>query len=434
MDNTAKKAQESSDAEELQLETYVPDSEALTNTLMVPQDSMTIQSWQLTKMKYAFTRIEKNIFLKIVEVGQKYINRDYLGKDYKFEMENGFEGETPRIEFPIKDIAGNSHAYERIRDSLSSLSKKSFGVPKEEGWDFSEILLFSKIESSKNKGLMRVTLTNEFWKAFFNLKVFKIIDTCLAYKFRSVYTERIYEILVGNKIAVTYELDNLKKMFCLEEKYPNNNHFIKNVIISSQEEMKEMESCPFYFNYSLDKKGGRKISLITFTIVNKQEEQRRQIMNDMLKNDSLNVVLSDKVSQEVKKYFRLEMREDIEMKLKRAQKQLGVNALCTKIAELYEKAKVLKEKKELKGTMSAYFIGSLDRISEQKKEETEFSKTYHGVVEDTVPIQEYKTDGYNYLSNEQMQDKARLCGMTVEEMIKTFGLERVDNETWRMKA
>ena len=227
-----------------------------------------VQSWYLTKMRYDFSLIEKNIFLKIVEKGQKFIKKEYLGKNCNVEIEMGFSGEEATVTFPISEIAGKSHNYQLIKENLVSLSEKRFGLPIDEGWDFSEMYLFSKIESSKQKGLMRVKLTNEFWKAFYNLKVFKVIDPNVAYKFRSVYTERIYELLVGNSTVITFELKHIRTMFCLENKYASNYDFINRVIKSSQKEMKELEDCPFYFEYELGYEG-RTAKNISFRVIDK---------------------------------------------------------------------------------------------------------------------------------------------------------------------
>lgn len=391
-----------------------------------------VQSWYLTKMRYDFTLIEKNIFLKIVEKGQKFIKKEYLGKNCNVEVENGFSGQEATVTFPISEIAGKSHNYQLIKDNLVSLSKKSFGLPVDEGWDFSEMYLFSKIESSQQKGLMRVKLTNEFWKAFYNLKVFKVIDPNVAYKFRSVYTERIYELLVGNSTIITFELKNIRKMFCLENKYASNYDFINRVIKSSQKEMKELEDCPFYFDYELGYEG-RTAKNISFRVIDKAKEDMRARNLQALKEDTEGVSLNEKVSEMVRRYFpRMNVRDDVLLKMKRAQKNLGVKGFCDKIEELYVKAKSLKDNHQLKGTMSSYFIGSLDRIAEQKQESDRISRTFSGNIQDILPVQELVEDkGYKYLSNDDVTDKAGRLNLTVEEFIKTYKLERVDDETWK---
>lgn len=391
-----------------------------------------IQSWYLTKMRYDFSLIEKNIFLKIVEKGQKFIKKEYLGKNCNVEIENGISGEEATVTFPISEIAGKSHNYQLIKDNLVTLSEKRFGLPVDEGWDFSEMYLFSKIESSKQKGLMRVKLTNEFWKAFYNLKVFKVIDPNVAYKFRSVYTERIYELLVGNSTIITFELKHIRTMFCLENKYASNYDFINRVIKSSQKEMKELEDCPFYFDYELGYEG-RTAKNISFRVIDKAKENMRERNLKALKEDAEGVVLNDVVRNYIRRYFpRMTMRDDVELKIKRAQKNLGVKGLCDKIEELYVKAKSLKDNGQLKGTLSSYFIGSLDRIAEEKRDEERTKRMFSGNIQDVIPVHEVSEDsGYKYLSNLDVIEKSQALGVSVEEFIKQYKLERVDDETWR---
>lgn len=388
------------------------------------------QSWQLTKMKYKFTRTEKNLFLKIVEVAQKHIRKEYLGKDSKFQMIDEFEGETPAIQFPIRDLMKDSHNYDRVRDSLESLFDKKFGLPKDESWDFDQVHLFSRVQSSENRGLIRVVLTNEFWKAFSNLKVFKVLDPALAYNFESIYTARIYEWIVGNKVAVTYDIVNLKSMLCLEDTYTNNNDFIKRVVVVAQKEMKEMPECPFYFEYDLVKVG-KKIDKVTFRIIEKESRKKASGKS----GETSNIVLSEEIIRSVKKLFRTDMRVDLEEKLKKVIKLIGEKKLASELGYIYERARALKEKKELKTTYAAYLSGALDKMYEQEKDSFQEKKKLKMFAQDVQPIEEKTNrDGYVYFTRKALEDKAKMSGFdNVEEFMKQLDLEVVDANTWRMK-
>lgn len=394
------------------------------------------QSWQLTKMKYSFTRTEKNLFLKIIEVAQKHLKREYLGKDCDFQLNEEFGKEQPSIEFPIRDLLKKSHNYDRIRDSLHSLFKKDFGIPKDESWDFDMVNLFSRVQSSEKRGLVRVTLTNEFWKAFYNLKVFKELDPSLAYNFDSLYTVRIYEMLVGNKVAMTYDIQNLVNMFCLEDTYATTSEFIRRVIKVAQKEMKEMEACPFYFDYDLVYKG-RKIDKIVFTVVDKHPSEKRVKMAK-LAADGIGIELSEKIISSVKKLFRTEIREDLGLKLKRVQKLIGEKKLASQLGYIYEKAKELKDKKELKSTFAAYLSGALDNIYEQEKMMVQEKKSLKIFAQDVKPIEEETRvkDGFVYFTKKDLEKKSKMSGFdSLEDFIKQLPtLEQVDKDKWRMKG
>ncbi|MCQ2969511.1 MAG: replication initiation protein [Clostridium sp.] len=238
------------------------------NDLQLQESKKVYQSWQLTKIKYKFNKTEKNIFLKVVELAQKYLNKENLGKKCSFEIQQKFGEKYPQISFPIKDLLkSNSKNYEFICQSLESLGGKAFGLPKNSDWDFSKIFIFQKVSASETKGIAQVELTPSFWEAFQNVQTYKIIDTHLAYKFDSVYTMRIYELLVGNKVTITYKIENLKEMFCLEQYTPS--LFISNVIKTAQNEMKELVECPFYFEYEIIKEG-RRFDRLKFDVIYKQ--------------------------------------------------------------------------------------------------------------------------------------------------------------------
>lgn len=401
----------------------------------VPSESNSLyQAWGLTKMRYEFSLGEKNIFLKVIEVCQRFIKAEYLGKDNTLEMiKEDFGEEVPRIEFSIKDLLkGNSNNYEWVKQNLESLGNKYFGIPKEEGWDFAKTVLFSTIEGSQKRGKIRVTLTPAFWKAFFNLKVFKIIDTTVAYQFRSIYTERIYELLVGNRNVVTYDIIHLKNMFCVEEKYKNNGEFMRRVINSAQKEMRELDDCPFYFEYTTTNVG-RRMDKIHFTVIDKKEAAEANQRLTELRSKAEGVKLSADVLKTVQENFpKLVIREDVELKLKQVQKLLGVKELCKKVCVIKEQADKLNDNNQLKGTVSAYFIGSLDKIADDFHESKSL-KTRKMKVTEAVVVEENTSDGYEYFSLAQISKKAKLAGMDLDEYVKASKAEKMDDNTFRVK-
>lgn len=396
------------------------------------ENSPLYQAWGLTKMRYDFTVGEKNIFLKVIEMCQKYLKKEYLGKDNALVMvKEGFGEEVPMIEFSIKDmLQGNTKNYDWIRKSLETLGNKYFGIPESEGWDFKKTVLFDTIEGSLAKGKLRVTLTQGFWKAFYDLKVFKIIDTNVEYKLSSVYSKRMYELLVGNRNMVTFDIQHLKLMFCAEDKYKNTNMFITRVIKPAQKEMMEADFCPFYFEY-IPVMAGRKIEKMNFIVVDKaQVAENEERMNALIK-DAEGVTLSKDVLNEVEKCFpRLVIREDVELKLKRLQKQIGADELCKKIGKIKKQADKLSNEGSLKGTVSAYFIGSLDRISEEFKEKENKNKIYKKKIDEAEVVEE---SSEVYFTIEQLQKKAKLAGLAVEQFIQQFEIEKIDDQTYRMK-
>lgn len=325
--------------------------------LLSQQDNKPVvfQSWQLTKVKYKFNKTEKNIFLKIIEIAQKHLNKENLGKKCTFEMTQKFGKEYPQITFPIRDLLKNSNNYKYVCDSLDSLGGKSFGMPASTDWDFQKCFLFSKVSASENKGIAMVELTPAFWEAFLNTETYKSIDPHLEYKFDSVYTMRMYELLVGNKKPITYKIANLIDMFCLE-KYTAS-QFITYVIQIAQKEMKEMDECPFFFEYEVTKEG-RKFDKLTFTLVYKNSAQTVAALG--MTGD---VKLSQNIESGAKFMFGLEeISKSLYDKLLKLQVLIGEKPLEMKLKDVFMKTSAMKEDGTLNSDPVAYLSACLDNL------------------------------------------------------------------------
>lgn len=383
------------------------------------------QSWQLTKVKYNFNKTEKNIFLKIVEIAQKYLNKDSLGKRCDFEMKEFAGKEYPMITFPIKDLLKNSNNYTYICNSLISLGEKSFGLPSTEAWDFNQIFLFGRVSANKVKGLCQVELTHSFWEAFLNMTVYKMIDPRLAYNFDSVFTMRMYELLVGNKREVTYKIVHLMEMFCLEKTYTAS-HFVQRVINVAQNEMKEMEECPFYFEYKV-LKSGKKLDALVFSVVDKSNP----VLLDAPKEDEL----SESILSTVKNLFTKTIRKDLEYKLKRCQTMVGEERLSALLLDIFNKASDLKTKGELKGTFVAYLSGSLDNICTQAEQGSVATKALE-IKKAPVQTQQSKPakeEDSSLVDIEFITNRAKLAGIGVDECIKALGAVQVEGNKYRIE-
>lgn len=393
----------------------------------------TIQSFGLTKMRYDFTVGEKNIFLKIIEKCNDFIDEGCLGKKNDIELVTGaFGTKVPMIEISIKDLLQDkSNNYDYYRKSLETLGNKYFGVPESEGWDFKKMVLFDNLEGSESKGKLRVTMSSSFWKTFYDLRAFKLIDTDVEYKLNLVSSKRMYELLVGNRNMMTFSIDHLKLMFCAEEKYKNTNMFITRVIKPAQKELRESDFCPFYFDYETVTEG-RKIAKINFIVIDKAMKAESTERMNALRKDAEGVTLSQAVTTEVDKCFpSLVIREDVELKLKRLQKQIGPDELCAKIRKIKQKTDKLNEENALKGTVSAYFIGSLDKMFEDIKIQANNSRIYRSKIDEAQVVENTADE---YFTIDQLKKKAKLAGMNVEDFINQFNFEMIDEQTYRMKG
>ena len=196
-------------------------------------------------------------------------------KKIKFELKEMFNKEFPVITFPYSDLVTTKHVgTEVFKSALGNLirGKNSISIPCEEtGWDFHEIAILSEVKASDTRGMAEITLTPSFWEKFLEANIFKIIDPKISSTFKSVYTSRLYELLLDNQREITYKVKNLMEMFC-KETY-SSSMFITRVIKVAYEEMKVSDKCPFIFEYKVNKVG-RKIESITFTTINKTSVEK----------------------------------------------------------------------------------------------------------------------------------------------------------------
>lgn len=94
-------------------------------------------------------------------------------------------------------------------------------------------------------------------------------------QFDSVYTMRMYELMSGQTIPLEFSFEQLKKMFCVEDKYNKANDFKRWVLDVAK---KELDECsPYSFNY-IDVKEGRKVVGFKLFPIYKPEKQDKELI------------------------------------------------------------------------------------------------------------------------------------------------------------
>lgn len=415
----------------------INDEEEIFLSDFVSDSYLVKQSYKLTKLKYDITRTEKNIFLKVVELCQKYEKGESMEKGCSLEMIVGkMSGkESPEITFPIKDLITNTHRnYELYRAGLKSLAARPFHMPDEE-WDFTQINLFERVQGSEKKGVFKVKMTESFWDLFHAKGAFKYIDTGVAYKFKSVFSARMYDLLVGNKTRQGFKMDHIMSLFGKESYKPSN--FLRKVIDVAEKELKEMEACPFYFEYTI-KKNGKKFDLIFFDVINKQNNiiQKDQENTDKEKSKSVDdqmvkKELNEKVKNFVISFFEVEeISSSIEEKLLGLQNIIGTDALLKGLKKVY----LTMQDLDLKTTPAGYLNGSLKNMMEkalyQQKKVDSVKKT---AVDVSVTESTPGTTDPDIVDITFFENKAALAEISVEDMIKAYNAEKVDDNKYKIK-
>lgn len=401
----------------------------------LPETPIIYQSWSLTKVKYSFTKIEKHIFLKVIDIAQKYVKKEMLGKRCSVEMITEGSHTYPEITFPIKDLVkNNSCNYKHICESIESLGGKSFGLPidSKSKWDFDQVFMFQRVRASKEKGLARIEMTDAFWKAFLNMEVYKMLDSNVVYRFNSVFTSRMYDFLVGTQRGkvLVYKIKNLQGLFCLENTYTPS-QFIKRVIDVAQKEMKEMDLCPFYFEYEITK-NGRSLDNIQFNVIYKAgfyDEDQSVIVEPENKAETIEV-LDKSIIGVVNLLFDEDLENSsITPKLIKAQNLIGEKALKKEIAKIWNKIEAMEES-GTKCNSLAYLSRSLDNIA---KDALKSGDNNVEVIENKKDSKKSeKANDSEILDYSYFEKKARLSGISVEECLRMSNAEEIEERKYRI--
>ncbi len=218
-----------------------------------------IQGYVLTAAKYDFSKFEKLILYKLVEIAQDDLKGKKLNASYSI---NRSLFDDVILEIPITDIIPNgSKNHHRIKKALKSLRNKTIEYEDDKEWRIIGIVEKPTIKKYSDKLIFEIQPL--IWEAILNFtKGHSKYELDAAMSFKSVYAMRFFEMFSKNLTPLSFSIETLKERFGLKDKYTNRpSDFIKRVIIPAKKELDAKSE--YSFNYSLHKKG-RQISYIKF--------------------------------------------------------------------------------------------------------------------------------------------------------------------------
>ena len=213
-----------------------------------------IQSYKLTTIRDNFGLYGQRALLRIVETVQDQMaglsfkdKRDIRKIDTTIDTD--LWGDKI-ITLDLRSICpeGITH-FGPVRDELKAIMKLQFEYEDDETWEAMNFINHVKVD----KGTWKATLSvsKDVWKAVMDFsKGFRRIEMEKAMQFQSSYSLRFYELLAGQKEPICYDIEDLKKMFGLEQKYINSPMFIKRVVDSAKKELDEIS--PYTFDYVIN--------------------------------------------------------------------------------------------------------------------------------------------------------------------------------------
>ncbi len=218
-----------------------------------------LQSYIVTTARYDFSVYEKRILYRIVEVLQSKISG--LKLTYNYSIQKDLYGDyefTLPISVFLKDEKDTN--YKEVKKALKSLRNKDFEYEDASEWGVYGIIEKPKIK--KYDSVVKLVITPLLMEAFLNFaKGYRKYELKTAMEFDSIYTMRFYELLSGQERPLSFLIEELKKMFRIEDKYKQINDFIKRVIEPAKKEL--TEKAPYSFEYKINKLG-KKYHSITF--------------------------------------------------------------------------------------------------------------------------------------------------------------------------
>lgn len=218
-----------------------------------------IQSYIMTTAKYDFSVYEKRILYRIIELTQKHLEGQKLNKGYKIEK-TLFDDRI--ISIPISAFLNgeDDKNHYQVKKALTSLRNKTFEYEDDKIWKL--IGVIEKPRFEKYDTVATFEIQPEVYDAVLNFsKGFRKYELKTAMEFESTYAMRFYELFSGQKRPITYNIETLKEMFQIVDKYDRINDFAKRVLDVAKRELDKKS--PYSFEYRYEKTG-RKVTAITF--------------------------------------------------------------------------------------------------------------------------------------------------------------------------
>jgi hypothetical protein len=314
-----------------------------------------IQGYVLTAAKYDFSRYEKLIMYKMVEIAQDDLKGKKLGPGYSINQ-TLFDDRI--LEIPIKDFlpeGDKNHA--QVKKALTSLRNKTIEYEDDKEWRLIGIIEKPVVEKYSDKVVFEVQPL--IWQAILNFsKGHTRYELSAAMNFKSVYAMRFYEMFSKNLKPLTLNIETLKERFGLMDKYINRPaDFIKYVVIAAKKEL-DLKS-EFSFNYSTHK-DGRQITSVKFVPyhIPANKDPEREVL-DLQKRLSPRFDLSKEIIGFLNNmgFANDGVRNNLKL-LKDANKKI----------DLYSFLKGINRKASEAKNPPAYVIGALKKYLENKKE------------------------------------------------------------------
>lgn len=308
-----------------------------------------IQSYLLTSAHYDFSVYEKRILFYLVKLAQCKVEGLKFPQDC-VKIKHDLWGH-PTITMPISfALAGEDDKnHKKVKDALISLSQKGIEYEDNKAWQRFNIVFYTKID--KYEHTFSFSVHEKIWDCILDFsKGFTKYELNIALKLKRAYSMRFYELVSNQKRSITYSVEQLRKMFKLEDKYERIDSFIRRVIKPSKEELDRVAN--YTFDYIPNKVGK---SIVSFTFIPIEQPEKRD--QDLVKKElDKKVQLHWDIPNNVRRYL-LQSMEFTTDEIKRNRDTFKAFLLISK-DPMYDLA-LLKSKSRNKENPKGWVINSL---------------------------------------------------------------------------
>lgn len=244
---------------------------------MESKQLMTIaQANVITESRYDFNRLEKNALYCII----RQVRKDYIETACEQKIYSNMHVELP--ESVLADIADERHLRE-AREALINLRHRDIIIETEGRW--LNVGFVNWAEHDTKKKTFSVEVSSKIMPYLVDLaRKYTVYSLTVAISLKSKWSQRFYELCcqyknhLENGIPSFHkDVDQLRKMFDLEDKYTKLPDFKSRVIDKAQKELKETyESgqCDLWFEYEQNGRGSD--AAFTFIIHTKEQTQAQK--------------------------------------------------------------------------------------------------------------------------------------------------------------
>lgn len=248
-----------------------------------------IESYIFSTSKRDFSLYSERLLIQLVARAQQQL----AGANFRDGTDIGQVSVGPlghtRVEIPLRSLMGpnSSTNYTQARQAIMELMSSPYfverpklerGVPvlDEDGKPVFEFIgrqILNSCDVNVRPGFAVVEVNETTWASILDLsKGFRRYSLQVASSLKKSASVRLFRLICYQRSPITYTVQRLREMWCLEEKYKDTNDFVKRTVEAAKEELDAVS--PWTFDYvcncsdSADENRGRRgrksITSITF--------------------------------------------------------------------------------------------------------------------------------------------------------------------------